>query len=222
MVSSHPSRRHPHVDERERDWRCAAIAATTWSSARGTRDLEARARQATRVHRPPFECSAFQGARRSTTSSPRSRRSASSPLAFVDMRMPPAGMGRAIERSAGRPRSQIVLLGVLRPLVEDCAPARRARVMLILKKPFDTLEVVQCARAHTKWTLAAGARARRRARSTVASRTSSCSSQRRARRHIRVRERMETELRLSQKLEAVGQLAAGVATRSTRDPVRRR
>jgi signal transduction histidine kinase len=96
-------------------------------------------------------------------------------------------------------------------------PARRLGAresLLILKKPFDTLEVVQCAHAlTTKWTLARQVRAHvDELEATVASRTQQLvQANAKLAEHIRVRERMEAELRLSQKLEAVGQLAAGVA-----------
>src|SRR5262249_32804493 len=86
--------------------------------------------------------------------------------------------------------------------------------LLILKKPFDTLEVVQCAHAlTTKWELARKVRAHvDELEATVASRTQQLVQANTAlAEHIRVQERMESELRLSQKLEAVGQLAAGVA-----------
>ncbi len=63
---------------------------------------------------------------------------------------------------------------------------------VILKKPFDIMEVQQLANAFTaKWSLLQQARARAR--------------------ELREREMMELQLRQAQKLEAIGQLAAGIA-----------
>ena len=139
-------------------------------------------------------------------------------LAFVDMRMPPGWDGlETIERLwQVDPDLQIVICSAYS---DHSWSDLRARLgaresLLILKKPFDTLEVVQCAHAlTTKWTLARQVRAHvDELEATVASRTQQLvQANAKLAEHIRVRERMEAELRLSQKLEAVGQLAAGVA-----------
>jgi two-component system, NtrC family, sensor kinase len=139
-------------------------------------------------------------------------------LAFVDMRMPPGWDGlETIERLwQVDPDLQIVICSAYS---DHSWSDLRARLgaresLLILKKPFDTLEVVQCAHAlTTKWTLAGQVRAHvDELEATVASRTQQLvQANAKLAEHIRVRERMEAELRLSQKLEAVGQLAAGVA-----------
>jgi two-component system NtrC family sensor kinase len=139
-------------------------------------------------------------------------------LAFVDMRMPPGWDGlETIERIwQVDPHIQIVICSAYS---DHSWSDLRARLgpresLLILKKPFDTLEVVQCAHAlTTKWQLARRVRAQvDELEATVASRTQQLLQANAAlAEHIRVRERMEIELRLSQKLEAVGQLAAGVA-----------
>jgi two-component system, NtrC family, sensor kinase len=167
----------------------------------------------------PFELvSAFQGreALDHVTAAIAARRPFA--LAFVDMRMPPGWDGlETIERIwKVDPELQVVICSAYS---DHSWSELRARLgtresLLILKKPFDTLEVAQCAHAlTTKWTLARRVRAHvDELEATVASRTQQLVQANAAlAEHIRVRERMETELRLSQKLEAVGQLAAGVA-----------
>ncbi|MBL0215965.1 MAG: response regulator [Myxococcales bacterium] len=139
-------------------------------------------------------------------------------LAFVDMRMPPGWDGvETIERIwRVDPRIQIVICSAH----SDCSWSEvRARVgtsdsLLILKKPFDTIEVVQCAHAlATKWTLARRLRAQiDELETSVASRTHELQQANTLlAEQMQERARMEVGLRLAQKLEAVGQLAAGIA-----------
>jgi two-component system NtrC family sensor kinase len=139
-------------------------------------------------------------------------------MAFVDMRMPPGWDGlETIERLwQVDPDMQIVICSAYSDHSwQDLRTRLGAREsLLIVKKPFDTLEVVQCAHAlTTKWTLARRVRAHvDELEAIVASRTQQLVlANAKLAEHIRERERMEAELRLSQKLEAVGQLAAGVA-----------
>jgi two-component system NtrC family sensor kinase len=168
---------------------------------------------------PPFELvSAFQGREALEHVVAATRNGRPFALAFVDMRMPPGWDGlETIERIwQVDPDLQIVICSAYS---DHSWSDLRARLgpresLLILKKPFDTLEVVQCAHAlTTKWDLARRVRAHvDELEATVASRTQELVQANAAlAEHLRVRERMETELRLSQKLEAVGQLAAGVA-----------
>jgi two-component system NtrC family sensor kinase len=139
-------------------------------------------------------------------------------LAIVDMRMPPGWDGvETIERLWKADRDlQIVICSAY---ADHSWEEVRSRLgdhdqLLILKKPFDAIEVVQLAHALTaKWSLAGkvkrqlseleaevGARTfeLRRVNEQLAS-------------EIRLRDRVEAELRIAQKLEAVGQLASGVA-----------
>ena len=168
---------------------------------------------------PPFELvSAFQGREALDHVVAATRDGRPFALAFVDMRMPPGWDGlETIERIwQVDPDLQIVICSAYS---DHSWSDLRARLgpresLLILKKPFDTLEVVQCAHAlTTKWDLARRVRAHvDDLEATVASRTQELVTANAAlAENLRVRERMETELRLSQKLEAVGQLAAGIA-----------
>jgi two-component system NtrC family sensor kinase len=167
----------------------------------------------------PFELvSAYQGKDALGLVSGACAASAPFALAFVDMRMPPGWDGlETIERLwQADPALQIVICSAYS---DHSWHELRARLgnresLLILKKPFDTVEVVQLAHAlTTKWTLARQVRAHvDELETTVAERTRELVQANLAlEEQSRARERMEAELRLSQKLEAVGQLAAGIA-----------
>jgi signal transduction histidine kinase len=139
-------------------------------------------------------------------------------LAFVDMRMPPGwdGVETISHLWAEDPDLQVVICtaysdqswsDVLRALGDR-------ESLLILKKPFDNIEVAQMASALTrKWAFQQQLRSRMDdLEEMVQRRTRSLEElNEQLQREMAERARMETELRLAQKLESVGQLAAGIA-----------
>ena len=139
-------------------------------------------------------------------------------LAFVDMRMPPGWDGLETIRHLLRadPDLQVVICTAFsdRSWREIAAAAPSRDQLLVLKKPFDSVEIVQIAHAVTKkWQLArAHEQQLEQLEAAVADRTELL---RRTNgellQEMQRREQMEAELRVSQKLEAIGQLAAGIA-----------
>jgi two-component system, NtrC family, sensor kinase len=139
-------------------------------------------------------------------------------VAFIDMRMPPGWDGlETIERLWSVDRDlQVVICSAYSDHSWTDVNRRLGErdALLIIKKPFEIIEIVQCAHALTaKWNLARqaqqhvdGLEAAVRARTAELEATSH-----RLAEEIRHRDRVEAELRLSQKLESVGQLAAGIA-----------
>ena len=131
--------------------------------------------------------------------------------AFVDMRMPPGWDGLETIEQLWRadPDLQIVVCSAYSDYTWNEIRARLGDRdgLLVIKKPFDAIEVVQCAHAlAAKWRLARRVRAHvDELETAVAARTSELRAE------MRERERVESELRLAQKLEAIGQLAAGIA-----------
>jgi signal transduction histidine kinase len=139
-------------------------------------------------------------------------------LAFVDMRMPPGwdGIETITHLWQEDPDLQIVICtaysdhswtDVLRALGDR-------EGLLILKKPFENIEVAQMASALTrKWSFQQELRSRMDdLEEIVRKRTHSLEELNgQLQREMGERARMEAELRLAQKLEAVGQLAAGIA-----------
>ncbi len=139
-------------------------------------------------------------------------------LAFVDMRMPPGWDGlETIERIwKVDPDLQIVICSAYSDHTWGDVSRRLGDrdSLLIVKKPFDTIEVIQCAHAlTTKWNLARSVRAHvEQLEQAVASRTAELvRANTLLAEQIRERDRAEEELRLSLRLKAIGQLAAGIA-----------
>jgi two-component system NtrC family sensor kinase len=139
-------------------------------------------------------------------------------LAFVDMRMPPGWDGvETISRLwAVDPDLQVVICSAYsdyswREIIDKIG---QSDGLLILKKPFDSIEVVQVACAFSaKWQLHREARRRTEdLESLVELRTRSLEElNQKLRAEMAEKADMESALRLAQKLEAVGRLAAGIA-----------
>jgi two-component system, NtrC family, sensor kinase len=132
-------------------------------------------------------------------------------LAFVDVRMPPGwdGVKTTAELLRTDPDLSIVICSAYSDhSFEDMNKAfGETDRVLILKKPFDTIEVRQLAHAlQRRWQLARQAALKVDELETLIDRKTH-----KLREEVAMRSRAETELRLAQKLEAVGQLAAGIA-----------
>lgn len=132
-------------------------------------------------------------------------------MAFLDVRMPPGwdGMETAMRLWEADPELQIVLCTAYSDYSWEQTLAKLGVTdrLLILKKPFDTIEVKQIAHALTeKWLLGQSARLKLEdLEARVKQRT------RELQQMIADRERMEVALRRAQKLESLGQLVAGIA-----------
>jgi two-component system, NtrC family, sensor kinase len=139
-------------------------------------------------------------------------------MAFVDVRMPPGWDGIETINQLWRvdPELQVVICTAYSDhswseIRRRLAPSDN---LLILRKPFDAVEIRQLAHTMTtKWTLRQQTRrhlldlrSEVKRYSHELNRTTEQLKQVNAE-----RERIETELRLAQKLEAVGQVAAGIA-----------
>jgi signal transduction histidine kinase len=139
-------------------------------------------------------------------------------LAFVDMRMPPGWNGlETIERIwQSDPDIQIVLCTAYSDYSWEEIGHRLKRTdnLLILKKPFDVSEVAQMASTLTrKWVLLKTAQMKLdELERLVDERTRALQqTNHRLEKEIEERRKLEIQLIRSQKMEAVGTLAAGVA-----------
>lgn len=139
-------------------------------------------------------------------------------VAFVDVRMPPGWDGiETIERLwQVDPALQIVICTAYSDYSWSTISRKFGTIhrMLILKKPFDNIEMMQIAHALSqKWLLERHDQQRLNQLDTlVQARTQDLqAAKNQLEKQMQEREQMEMELRLAQKLEAVGQLAAGIA-----------
>jgi len=168
---------------------------------------------------PEFEIdSAYQGEEALALIEKRLREGKPYAMAFMDVRMPPGWDG--VETTARiwerYPDLQVVICTAYsdyswEEMLQKLGYSDR---LVILKKPFDNVEVVQLAIAMTeKWGLSQQAKlrladleegVRERTRDLEAANASLAQE-------MKARLQMEAELRQAQKLESVGRLAAGVA-----------
>ena len=139
-------------------------------------------------------------------------------MAFVDVRMPPGWDGIETVRRIWQedPALQVVICSAYsdHSWEQTVAALGETDRLVILRKPFENIEVRQLGCALTaKWALERRARARvEDLEAAVSLRTRELElAAASLRKEIVRRERMETELRHTHKLEAMGRLAAGIA-----------
>jgi len=139
-------------------------------------------------------------------------------VAFIDMRMPPGWDGLETIEHLWRadPRIQVVICSAYsdhdwRDIIERLGVSDR---LLILKKPFDPSEVLQCATALAhKWDSERIVEAHIDSleKEVQAGAVSLTEARERIGEERRRREALQAELQLAQKLESIGRLAAGIA-----------
>lgn len=139
-------------------------------------------------------------------------------MAFVDMRMPPGwdGVETIAHLWERDPELQIAICSAYSDYSwQEMAQRLELRDrLLIIKKPFDNIEIYQLANALiAKWRMARDAAARMvQLEAAVDERTRELRSANEAlQAEINERRRLEGQLALRHKLESIGQLAAGVA-----------
>jgi signal transduction histidine kinase len=139
-------------------------------------------------------------------------------MAFVDVRMPPGWDGiETVSRIwQAYPELQVVICTAYSDYSWEKMTSRLGRTnnLVILKKPFDNVEVLQLAHALTrKWELNRRARLKvEELTAMVSKRTAELEAANvELQREGEQRLELERQLRHVQKMEAVGQLAAGVA-----------
>jgi signal transduction histidine kinase len=178
-----------------------------------------RASPAPQVEIPVYELeSAFQGAEALARVQTAVSSNQHYALAFVDMRMPPGWDGvQTIEKLwSVDPGLQVVICSAYSDYDWDEVLGRLKRPdkLLVIKKPFEAVEVLQCANALTgKWHSEQDLRRHLASlEQTVQARTASLEAiNEQLREQMRLRQAAELELGMAQKLESVGRLAAGIA-----------
>lgn len=146
-------------------------------------------------------------------------------MAFIDVRMPPGWDGVQTTREIWKidPEIQVVICTAYSDYSWSAMMSQfgQSDRLVVLKKPFDTIEVAQFAETlTTKWSLALQARRKlqdlelavqqRTQELTQANQALRTENQERKSME-RDSQMMEVQLRQAQKLEAIGQLAAGIA-----------
>ena len=139
-------------------------------------------------------------------------------MAFVDMRMPPGwdGVETISKIWAVYPDLQVVISTAYSDYTLDDMIAKLGRTdrFVLLKKPFDNVEVLQLANALTeKWQLLQQTRTHvHELEERVRERTQEIeAAHSKLQTEVEDRNKMEIQLRHAQKMESIGQLAAGIA-----------